>query len=233
MMLLLTTSAPLRAFVLGGGAADKDCRVAFGGVDLTDGLSGVVCTDGDPACDRDGAADGTCRFAVNLCAGVDVPGCTPGSVSTLDVTGLPLAPPPLPSTPGACGTVSDVVVPDGAAVAATAVARTFGALKDVDYLNLCCRAAPAPFDAARCALAIDPRVAGCVHGVPHAIVAKFTHARRLVDEAATNPAHARRDVRKAEHALNAVRGLARRLAKKDVCGDTLGLIASHALATLQ
>src|ERR1043166_4764918 len=38
------------AFVLGGGNADKDCRVAFGGVEATDGESGVVCTDGD-SCD--------------------------------------------------------------------------------------------------------------------------------------------------------------------------------------
>src|SRR3989442_3856121 len=104
----------LDAFVLGGGNADKDCRVAFGGVDATDGESGVVCTDGDPACDTDGVADGSCRFDVSLCTGVAVPGCTPEPISSITVAGLPLALPPLPSTAGAFCARLDVVVPAGA-----------------------------------------------------------------------------------------------------------------------
>src|SRR5207237_5329489 len=133
---LLGPATALHAFVLGGGLPDKDCRVAFGGVDATDGESGVVCTDGDPACDTDGVADGSCRFDVSLCTGVAVPGCTPEPISSITVAGLPLALPPLPSTAGACGAQLEVVVPAGAASGVTAIARSGGALKDVDYLDL-------------------------------------------------------------------------------------------------
>ena len=37
-----TLGQPALAFVLGGGAADSDCRAGFGGVDATDGQSGVA-----------------------------------------------------------------------------------------------------------------------------------------------------------------------------------------------
>ena len=63
-LLALTTlalRAPAAAFVLGGGSAGSDCRVAFGGVDPTDGESGeVVCVRGTVDLDSRGGtpADG-------------------------------------------------------------------------------------------------------------------------------------------------------------------------------
>ena len=111
---------------------------------------------------------------MSICTGVTVAGCTPESISSIVVAGLPLGLPPLPSTADTCGAPSEVVVPIGAAAGVTAVARTAGALKDVDYLNLCCRSAATPFDAARCAVGIDPGIAGCAVHVPTAIGAALS-----------------------------------------------------------
>jgi hypothetical protein len=115
----------------------------------------------------------------------------------------------------------------------TAIARSGGALRDVDYLNLCCRAGRAPFDAARCALAVDPAVAGCAGRLPAAVVRKFGRARAAILHAAADPSHARREVRRANRALDGVRRIARRLAGTDACGDALGLIVSHAVAMIE
>jgi len=235
VMLCLVTAMATRldGFVLGGGNADKDCRVAFGGVNSTDGDSGVVCTDGDPACDVDGVADGTCRFAPSLCTGVAVEGCTPIVIESLDVAGLPLAPPLLPSGAGACGPTLDVGVAVGDAVGATAIGRSGGALRDVDYLNLCCRAAAAPFDAARCALAVDPTIAGCAGRLPAAVGRKFGRARAAIQRAAADPGRAGREVRRASRALDRVKRIAQRLAATEPCGDALALVVSHALTTIE
>jgi LmbE family N-acetylglucosaminyl deacetylase len=54
--------APVRASGRGG------CRVAFVG------LPAAPCEDGDPACDRDEATDGGCRFDVVVCVDSDAPG---------------------------------------------------------------------------------------------------------------------------------------------------------------
>ena len=229
---LLGSATVLHAFVLGGGLADKDCRVAFGGVDATDGVNGVVCTDGDPACDRDGAAEGSCRFDVSICTGVAVAGCTPESISSIAVVGLPVGLPPLPSTADTCGAPSEVVVPVGAAAGVTAIARTGGALKDVDYLNLCCRSVATPLDAARCAVGVDPGIAGCTVHVPAAIGAALARARNLIEHADGHPTRARADARKAARALGKMRRIARHLSERDVCGDALSLIASQALASV-
>ena len=233
LCLLSATATRVDAFVLGGGNADKDCRVAFGGVDTTDGESGVVCSDGDPACDVDGVADGTCRFAPSLCTGVPVEGCTPIPIESIDVAGLPLAPPALPGKAGACGATLDVAVSAGGAVGVTAIARSEGALRDVDYLNLCCRTAAGPFDAARCALAVDPAIAGCAGPLPAAAVRKFGRARAAILRAAADPRHAKREVRRADRALDGIKRIARRLAGTDACGDALGLVVSHAVATIE
>jgi len=232
LLLVTVTVAPLHGFVLGGGLTDKDCRVAFGGVDATDGVSGVVCTDGDAACDADTTANGGCRFDLSLCTGVAVAGCFPDAVSSLAVAGLPLEPPPLPSTAGQCGPAAAVTVAVGTAAGVTAIARAGRALKDVDYLALCCRTAPAPFDAARCALAVDPGVAGCTHPVPATLVAARERARDLLARAAADPSHAAADTRDTVRALKRMKRLARRFARTDVCGDALGLMARHGLATV-
>ena len=64
--------------VAGGGPAPTDCFVAWSGISAMT----VSCTDGDPTCDVDGAADGTCTFGVQACVNVvGLPSCTPGTLS--------------------------------------------------------------------------------------------------------------------------------------------------------
>jgi len=230
---LLASAQPTAAFVLGGGSADGDCRVAFGGVDATAGASGVVCADGAP-CDVDGVADGACHFSVSVCTAVPVDGCMPTTIDRISVAGLPLESPPLPSHTEACGTAMTVTVPVETAMGATLLASGGGGLRDVDYLNLCCRSDTEPLAAARCALGVDPRmIAGCTTArVPALVAAEFAHARRLIERAATEPARSRRFVRRAKRVLAQMRDRGRRLAAKDDCGDSVALVASHALSTL-
>jgi hypothetical protein len=61
-------------FVPGGGPPKTDCAAEFRVANTTGGpnTSGKVavkqkCTDGDPGCDMDGAADGTCTFSIAAC----------------------------------------------------------------------------------------------------------------------------------------------------------------------
>lgn len=233
LSLAVAAAHPASAFVLGGGIADKDCRVAFGGVDPTEGASQVLCTDGD-ACDGDGVVDGSCRFAVTLCTGVAIAGCAPGRVTALDVAGVPLAEPPLPSIDGMCGTASDITLSAaGGETAISVIARDAGALKDVDLLNLCCRAAPTPFDGALCALAALPDFACAPGVVPARKLVPFTRARELVSKAAGEPAQARMLVRKATRELKKVKRTAKRLSRTNQCGFTMGLVVSHALETVR
>jgi hypothetical protein len=229
--LLIATTA--RAFVLGGGIADKDCRVGYGGVDATNGASGVVCTDGDPACDVDGVADGTCTFTVSLCTGIPEEGCDPVEIDSIDVAGVPLARPPLPSEGGSCGAKSVIGVAAGTAEGTTAVASSAGELRDVDYLNLCCRTAAAPLDAVRCAVAVDPVIAGCGRRLPAVVARRFATARAALAHAVANPDRAHTDVRRARRAMSRVRRTGQRLARTDDCGDVLALVASHALDILE
>lgn len=221
------------AFVLGGGRADSDCRVAFGGLDATDGASQVTCTDGDPGCDADGAANGACRFVVSVCTHVPTAGCAPATLDALALAGLALAPPPLPAAPGACGASSEIVLPVGTAAGATAIARGGGALRDVDYLALCCTSNADALAVARCALGVDLAVAGCAAGAPGAAREAFARARSLIAQAVTVPGRTRTFARRAARALRRVRRRARRLAEHDDCGYTLALVASHGLAAVE
>ncbi|MCW5892298.1 MAG: thrombospondin type 3 repeat-containing protein [bacterium] len=78
----------------GGGKARTDCIAEFTTPGpVTRGKGGKVrpilrCLDGDPACDLDGRADGTCTFAVSLCLANDdprFPRCTPERPTRIDV----------------------------------------------------------------------------------------------------------------------------------------------------
>jgi hypothetical protein len=226
------TTAP--GFVLGGGSPSTDCRVGFDGVDATNGASEVVCMDGDPACDGDGTLDGTCTFAVSLCTGIPLAGCSPVPIDDIAVSGLPFVAPSLPTKGSECGPPLTVTVPAGTAAGATVLARGGGGLRDVDYLNLCCAAgSETSLTAARCALAVDLDIAGCTSvKVPERARAAFHRARMLVDMASTHPRQARSLVRQSEHALQVVRRHGRTLAHRDACGFSIGLIASHALTVL-
>ena len=231
VVLLGVTSG--HAFVLGGGSADGDCRVAFGGVDASEGASEVVCADGDATCDSDAVADGACRFTVSLCTAVSVAGCPPVPISAIALTGLSLPPPPLPSgNAEACGVPATIVVPAGTAVGATALARGDGELRDVDYLNLCCLGPEASsLAAARCALAVDLQIAGC-SAVPGRARHAFARARALVDRAAASARPPPGLLRRARRALGHARDRGRKLAANDPCGFAIALIASHALGVI-
>ena len=232
-LLLLVPVALAHAVVLGGGSADGDCRVAFGGVDATVAQSEVVCVDGDHACDTDGTADGACRFGVSVCTAVPVSGCMPVTIDAIAVTGLPLAPPPLPSSTDQCGPPSAVTVPVGGAAGAIVLARGGGSLRDVDYLNLCCQAADTTLGAARCALAVDLGIAGCTTiRVPASARIAFERARRLVEHAALDPSRSAALRARAMHALERVRQRGRRVAARDPCGYAIALIATVAVTSL-
>jgi hypothetical protein len=232
LVVLLLVSTTAHAVVLGGGLADTDCTVGFDGVDATDGASGVVCTDGDPTCDTDGVADGTCRFAIRLCTRLPAPGCTPRDVTSIAVAGLALDRPALGGG-AACGTPDALAVPVDTAVGATLIARDGDSLKDVDYLNVCCRSTPQPFDAATCALRPAPSIAGCGATVPRAFVRALAKARLLLAQAAAHPAIAKPTARRALRKLGRMRDVARKLAASDACGDALALVASHAIGVLR
>ena len=223
---VLLGAVPAGAVVLGGGDAEKDCRLAFGGVDATAGASGVVCVDGD-ACDLDGAADGTCSFDVSLCVGVPLAGCTSVALDRVLVGGVPLTVPELPAADGTCGAVTTVPVPTGAAVATTLIGRLGSDLREVDYLNLCCVGAAGPLDAAACAVAMDAAASGC-ESLPDGAAAKLERMRLRVDEALAEPGVAPKRLKKAAKLARKLRNLGRKIARQDDCGFALALMASHA-----
>lgn len=224
-------AAPAQAVVLGGGAPEKDCRLAFGGVDATVGASGVVCVDGG-ACDLDGVADGTCTFDVDVCVGVSLAGCAGVALDRIDVGGVPLIPPELPAADGTCGPATLVPVATGTAVATTLRGHLGGELGEVDYLNLCCVTTPGTLDAPACAVAIEAAASGCAN-VPAGAVAKLERMRLRVEEATADPSVARKRLKKAARLAGKLRALGRKIARRDDCGFALALMANHALETLQ
>lgn len=84
-------AAPSRC-LSGGGPKNADCLLEFnaaGGTVLGAGGKGKLrCADGDPACDRDGRANGECTFGVALCIGnadPRLPQCRPSDMVSLEV----------------------------------------------------------------------------------------------------------------------------------------------------
>lgn len=231
--LLLTVSLRASAMVLGGGLTDTDCTVAFGGVDATAGGSGIVCQDGDTACDLDATPNGNCRFDVALCRAVEAPGCTPRRVTRIEVIGLSLGVPATNGDDGVCSEPTSVSVPAGTPVGVTALARDGDEPRDVDYLNLCCVDGRNPLDALRCAVDVSLDLAGCDVRIPRKATRAFAKARMLVDQAwrqgGTPSTRQRARIRR--H-LTTVQAVGRRLADRDRCGNTLGLLARHALDVL-
>jgi len=68
-------------------AAGNDCLAAWRVMGAPERLGNltVTCRDGDPACDGDGQADGTCRVPATLC--MNVPGCAPGQLGPATIRG--------------------------------------------------------------------------------------------------------------------------------------------------
>jgi hypothetical protein len=228
--IVVALSARARANVLGGGLADTDCTVGFAGVTATAGDSIVACTDGDPTCDRDGTANGSCAFSVRICKRLASNDCTPRDVTSLALAGVTLD---APRGANACGTVDTFTVPVGSAVGATMIARDGDSVVDVDYLNLCCEDASTPFGPVRCALAVDPSVAACSRPVPVGFMHALARARTLVEQASTDPAHAKAAARHAAKALRRMHAIAHHLGKTNPCGFALGLVATEAQGVLQ
>jgi hypothetical protein len=226
-LLAIAARSPVAAVVLGGGLSDTDCTIGFDGVSATDGASEVVCGDGDPACDADGAVDGSCRFVVRACARLASAGCTPRDISSVSVSGLPLDPPPVGGSERQCGSPDTITVAMGTAVGVTMIARNGTELKDVDYLALCCQVAASPLGAVRCALGLDPSIAGCHRPIPPHFTATLEKARTLVARAANDPTAARAAMKHAARALRRLRMIARKIARSDTCGDALGLWVSE------
>jgi hypothetical protein len=120
----------------------------------------------------------------------------------------------------------------GTAAGATAIARSGGELRDVDYLNVCCRGTTARFDAAA---ARSPSI----QSLPDAPAAarrrdpEVAAARVALARAGASPDRARPDLRRARRAVARIRRIGQRLARTDDCGDVLGLLASHALDVIE
>lgn len=98
-----------------GGRGKTDCEVEEWGSPFDFSRSGSprqtwTCTDGDPACDRDLAKNGTCTFAVGACMRVNDlarnPKCTAVDVDTVTVTSKSL-----PAAASAVQTAVDAVLP--------------------------------------------------------------------------------------------------------------------------
>jgi hypothetical protein len=73
----------------GGGGARSDCLLVFDAPvnEPPTNPKRVRCTDGDPACDADGLANGQCVIAVGVCANstFDPGRCTPTAVNQIEV----------------------------------------------------------------------------------------------------------------------------------------------------
>jgi hypothetical protein len=226
-MLTAIRVSPAAAEVLGGGDPEKDCRAGFAGVDATARASGVVCVDGDPACDLDATADGRCRFAVSACAGIPTPGCDTIELDDIAIAGLAIVPPPMPAREG-CGEPLDVAVDVGEAKGATLLARSSREVRDVDYLNLCCVGEADPLAGARCAALVEGDVAGCA-GVPRKATRGLAKARTILENAGASDAAARRAARRAKRQFKRVRNAGRAVAESSACGFSLGLVGTHGL----
>jgi hypothetical protein len=143
----------------GGGPAKTDCIAELDGVGTA---KRIRCEDGDPACDTDGVANGSCRLAVRACFNVTdpaLPRCTPTDVASFTVKNAPTgskrhdpqlaalaaAAPTLPTTASVCTDVVPLYVPLGGKGRFKAgrqkvrtEAETSSGVKDVDKLAVRC-----------------------------------------------------------------------------------------------
>jgi len=161
---------PGAACVPGGGSPKTDCVVEIEGVVPNAPASRpkkLRCQDGDPACDTDGALNGSCRVLVRLCLNVDDPAlplCAPSDVASLELrnpapgrrghdpqlAALADALPPLPTADAACTDAVPVYAPlrtkRGRFKASTrtlrSVAATSSGQRDADRVSVTCEPSP-------------------------------------------------------------------------------------------
>src|SRR5205814_7424017 len=81
------TSAGAQAARCSGGSGSTDCYLEFDGGSCSKTFHNkpsIECTDGDPACDSDGQANGVCTFSITACEfQSDVSGCTPQALKKI------------------------------------------------------------------------------------------------------------------------------------------------------
>jgi hypothetical protein len=139
---------------LGGGPPATDCMLVTD-VAGTGARRVARCTDGDPSCDADGVADGTCRFAVRVCLdAVDPnrPRCHGDVVTEVTATDAAISAAlgelPMPvSLPDTCTTVVPVAVARKGARGRLAVALSAAMAsghRDRDHVVFVCRRPPPP-----------------------------------------------------------------------------------------
>ena len=89
LVFLVASAVPAAAIIVGGGGSQTtDCLVVFDAPanDPVSAPRSVRCVDGDPACDSDGAINGTCAIEVAVCAKSTFDaGCTPRNLNSVDV----------------------------------------------------------------------------------------------------------------------------------------------------
>ena len=134
---------------LGGGGARTDCMLVTD-VAGAAGTNAARCTDGDPACDADGVANGSCTFRVRLCLDATdprLPRCAADAVTaasaTLAAVEAVLQALPMPvTTPDTCTGDAQVTVPRRGASGRTVVRATAtmaSGHRDRDRVALVCR----------------------------------------------------------------------------------------------
>ena len=155
--LVVALVTPTAAMVWGGGSDKTDCYVAWrvttDALGASRGKSAVDCQDGDPACDLDGAQDGTCTFGVSICAFQRGPtGCEPQPIATIipsrRAQALGIQAPPTPASESVCGTAAILPIPLRTTRKGQRASRplklkmkalgTVKSVKDVDTLTLRC-----------------------------------------------------------------------------------------------
>jgi hypothetical protein len=98
-----------------GNAQAADCYIyaEYSGTQAPDRSKYLVCTDGDPACDLDGACNGSCRFQARVCTRLaGVQGCeAPESLASLRVNSRCPLQPPATLTGSVCGAFVEFDVP--------------------------------------------------------------------------------------------------------------------------
>lgn len=122
-LLLAIRPAAAQVLIPGDGPARSECYGEWLSAAPNRGKTSIDCQDGDPSCDLDGVANGSCAVSVGVCLHLDnVPRCTPRAVQRVTVRatprqiakGLPVAlpaPPPVPVTTATCGRDAIVTLP--------------------------------------------------------------------------------------------------------------------------
>jgi hypothetical protein len=154
-LVLGPVAASFAELVPGGGPTKSDCYIELDVTGATNVAKSkiVTCSEGDPTCDTDGAANNTCVFTVALCPNqTNVTGCTPAPpLTSISVKKATLTnPADLSGT--TCGPTTDISVPlkvkkngtkkPGKLVIHVKATSSGKPKKDVDNIKLICSPAP-------------------------------------------------------------------------------------------